>query len=154
MKRERTTSVQQRTPAYHRVRRLRMELNIAFFGRRSVFGARGGSGNVRLGSRVRIESQHVAGAAAGVQQRGVGGRVDFAAQTIRIDLNQSGKGVELFVPNVLGDFRAADDSAGVADQKFEQRILLVGKRDVTSVPGRGLPGGVEGEGIDRELGRL
>src|ERR1700740_952160 len=125
---ERSRSVQVRKAAYHRVRRLRTELSITFL--------RGGlfctivSQSARLVGLV-SQAQQVAGAAGGVEQRRVFRTVDFAAKAIYVHLDEIRERIELFIPNVLGDFGAADDSADVAHEKFEQRIFLVRQGNMT-----------------------
>ena len=66
-----------------------------------------------------------------MQKRDFLGTVNFAAQTVDVDLDQVGKGVELFVPYVFCNFRTPDDSIGVADKIFQQRVLLVSERNAS-----------------------
>src|SRR6266481_8532929 len=142
---ERNKSVQVRTAAYQMVRRLRTELNIVLLAGRFRFVARLLLGGLFRRSRFLADSEHVAGAALGVQQRSLPGRINLAAQAIDIDFDQIGEGIEVFVPNVLGNFSAADDASGVADEIFEQRIFLVGKRNAAIATSGDLRGGVEGQ---------
>src|SRR6266404_7750743 len=147
---ERNKSVQVRTAAYQMVRRLRTELNIVLFTGRFRFVARRRNGLFRR-SGFFADTEHVAGAALGVQQESFAGSVNFAAQAVDIDFDQVGKGIEVFVPDVFGDFSAADDASGVADEVFEQRVFLVGKRDAAIAASGNLRGGIERQIRDGQL---
>src|SRR6266436_9175259 len=126
---ERNKSVQVRTAAYQMVRRLRTELNIVLFTGRFRFVARRRNGLFRR-SGFFADTEHVAGAALGVQQESFAGSVNFAAQTIDVDFDQVGERIEVFVPNVFSNFSATDDASGVADEIFEQRVFRVGQGNV------------------------
>src|SRR6266853_963715 len=140
---ERNKSVQVSTAAYQMVRRLRTELNIMLSARgfRSVAQLRCRGGFRRNG--LVVDAEHVAGAAFGVQQGSLFGSVNFAAQAIYVDFDQVGEGIEVFVPNVFGNFSAADDASGVAGEIFEQRVLLVGEGNLAIGAGSDLRGGIE-----------
>src|SRR5579863_9175857 len=140
MTRERSKSVQVRTAAYQTVRRLRTELSIAFLGGGFSWAI---AGERCLRSSFVGQSQQVTGAAASVEQRRVLWAVNFAAKAIYVNFDEVGERIKLLVPNVLGDFRAADDAANAAHEKFEQRVFLVGERDVTASAASGLSGGVQ-----------
>src|ERR1700745_3223685 len=113
---ERNKSVQVRTAAYQMVRRLRTELNIVLFAGRFRFVARLLLGGLFGRSGFLADSEHVAGAALGVQQGSFPGRVNFAAQAMDIDFDQVGEGIEVFVPDMFGNFSAAHDTSGIADE--------------------------------------
>src|SRR5579863_7787730 len=100
---ERSRSVQVRTAACQRVRRLRTELSITFLGG-GFFCAMVSQGALRVGF-VR-QAQQVAGTAAGVEQRRVFRAVNFATKAIYVNFDEIRERIELFIPNVLGDFGA------------------------------------------------
>src|SRR5213080_3288550 len=104
---------------------------------------------VRIGQR----AKEVAGAAAGMEQWPSGIRVDFTAHAIHVNLNQIREGIESFVPNVLGDFRASHNPTGVARKIFEQRIFLGGKGHVPAGPGDALRRCVQEEVGNGNFGR-
>src|SRR5216684_4489884 len=53
--------------------------------------------------------------------------VDDAAEAADVDLDQVREGIEIVVPDVLGDLFAAHDPAGIYREIFEQRVLLGGQ---------------------------
>src|SRR5579863_713251 len=148
---ERRRSVQVRTAAYQRVRRLRTELSITFLGW-GFLCAMVSEGGLRVG--LVGEAQQVAGAATRVEERRVFRAVDFAAKAIYVDFDEVGERVELLVPNVLGDFGAADDAANVTHEKFEQGVFFVGQGNMAAGAGSSLPGRVQGQGFNGELSGL
>ena len=87
--------------------------------------------------------QDVAAAAAGLQQRAIVVIAKFAAETIHVYLDEIREGIEGFVPDMFGDFRAADDTASIASEKFQESILLGGQGDGASAALGGLRGGIE-----------
>src|SRR4029077_19161282 len=110
---------------YHKVRRTRTESSMRFSrtaARRRVAGlaARGGRG-------FRRGTENIAAAAASLKERLPVSVTEFAAKAVHVDFDEIGEGVEGLVPDVLGNFRAADDAVGIAGQEFEERIFLGGE---------------------------
>src|SRR5713226_7793059 len=50
--------------------------------------------------------------------------IDFSPQSLNIDLDEIGKGIKVFIPNVLGDFSTTEHSVHIASKIFQQRIFL------------------------------
>src|SRR6185312_502067 len=110
-------------------------------------------------SRARTESstvgtsglrEHVARAAARVDERRRTVRVQLAPQTIDIHLECVRPRIMILVPHVCADLGAAQDAAGVARQKLEQRILLGRQQERTIPPSCGLAARVHHEISNRE----
>jgi len=95
-----------------------------------------------------VVAEDVAAAAAGLEQGLAGFFAKFAAEAVHVDFNEVGKRIEGFVPDVFGDFGAADNAAGVAGEIFEERVFLGSERDGTRAAFRGLLSGVEFEIAD------
>ena len=53
--------------------------------------------------------------------------VNFPAQPLNVDLYQIGEGIEILIPNVLRNIRAAHDLIGVLREVFKQGIFLGGQ---------------------------
>src|SRR5258708_201761 len=155
--RDSATSTTASTPVCRRVRRTRMESCMALPGgrnrldtlpRQSTFVCR-----IR-GVRIAQWTKQVAGAAAGMEEQGFAGiGVNFAAHAVDVDFYQVRKGIESFIPNMLGDFRAPHDAAGVTRKIFEQGVLFGGKRHALSCPGNALRASIQDKISDRNLGR-
>src|SRR5215468_7546648 len=96
-------------------------------------------------SWISFRGKHISRAAASVKQRLVRGRIDFAPNAIHVDLDQIGEGVEFFIPDVLGDFRPANDTAGVSGEKLYERILFSRKRHCFASTRYALPNGVHNQ---------
>src|ERR1700739_208201 len=95
-----------------------------------------------------IVAEDVPAAAAGLQQGFAGFLAGVPAQAVFVDFGEVGEGGVGLVPDVFGDFRAADDAAGVAGEIFEERVFLCGEGNGASAPLRGLRSGVE-VGVDK-----
>src|SRR6185295_12249408 len=54
-------------------------------------------------------------------QRVRSGPIELPAQPLHVDVDNVRQRIMMLVPHVLGNVRAADDIAGVADEVFEQR---------------------------------
>src|ERR1700731_2208490 len=120
-----------RRPLYQRVMRERTESNMRLF--RSAGGLRG-----VLFPRYFVVAEDVAAAAARLQQWLAGFFAQFPAEAVYINFDQVGKGIEGFIPDVFGDFRAADYTAGVAGEIFEERVFLGGEGNRASAALGGL----------------
>src|SRR5467141_1793078 len=153
--RDSATSTTASTPVYQRVRRTRIESSMALPGgrnrldtlpRQSTFVRR-----VR-GVRIAQWTKQVAGA-AGMEQGFAGIGVNFAAHAVDVDFDQVREGIESLIPNMLGDFRAPHDAAGVARKIFEQGVLFGGKRHASPCPGNALRASIQDEISNRNLGR-
>src|SRR5690242_3858366 len=140
--RARAARTQASTTVYHNVRRMRTELSIAARPPARFWFA--GFAAVR---------KHVTGTATRVQQRFVRTGIDLATETIDINLDQIREGIELLIPNVLGNFGTAHNAAGIASEKFEESVFLRGHRDWLSRTRDILAAGVNDEiGEDNLLG--
>src|SRR5260221_10057287 len=85
-----------------------------------------------------VVAKYVAAARLGLQEWLAGLFAKFATEAVYVDFDEVGEGIEGFVPDVLGDFRTANDAADVARKKFEQRVLLRSEGDGTRAASRGL----------------
>src|SRR5260221_7730033 len=85
-----------------------------------------------------VVAKSVSAAPPGLQEWLAGLFAKFATEAVYVDFDEVGEGIEGFVPNVLGDFRTANDTANIARKKFEQRVLLRSERDGTRAAFRGL----------------
>src|SRR5215469_1156641 len=130
-------------PLYQSVRRERTESSMGFF---SSAGMRVFGWCLRL-------AENIAAAASSLQQGFAGFVAQFAAQAVHIDFDEVGKGVEGLVPNVLGNFGAANDAAGIAREIFEQGIFLNGEGNGAGAAFCGLRGSVEFEIADDDAWR-
>src|SRR5262249_10883865 len=74
-------------------------------------------------------AEQVAFAAPRMDQPPWGSGIEFRAQPLDIHVDDVGKWIEIFVPNVLGDLLPADDTILVEDQKLQKRVLLGGQAD-------------------------
>src|SRR3981081_504554 len=92
------------TNRYHSVNLTRMLLNIREVGN---FGR-----------------QHITLAASSVNQRLLRAVINLPAETLYIDVDDVGKGIEVLVPNVVGNLSAAQDLTLVKHQQLEQCIFL------------------------------
>src|SRR5215831_5230405 len=92
---------------------------------------------------IRGATENVPAAAPCLEKRRAARVAEFTPQTVYVDFDEIREGIERFVPDVFGNFRAADDPAGVARQKLEERIFLRGERDGAVAALGGLRGGVE-----------
>src|SRR6266852_349993 len=111
------------TNRYHNVNLTRMLLNI-----REV-------GNLRR--------QHIAFAASRVNQWLARAVINLPAETLYIDIYDVGKGIEVLVPNVLGNLGATQDLTLMKHQQREQGIFLRGEFNDVSAAGRRVVHGVE-----------
>jgi hypothetical protein len=101
-----------------------------------------------LFARGLVVAEDVAAAAAGLQERLAGFFAEFAAEPVYVDFDQVGKGVKGLVPDMFGDFRPADDAAGVAREIFKERVFLGGEGNGARAALGGLRSGVEFEIAD------
>src|SRR5215468_5595365 len=104
-------------------------------------------------SWISFRGKHISRAAASVKQRLVRGRIDFAPNAIHVDLDQIGEGVEFFIPDVLGDFRPANDTAGVSGEKLYERILFSGEGHCFASAGNTLSDGIDDQVSNHDFGR-
>src|SRR6516162_7068115 len=104
---------------------------------------RGGSSRFARFLRIRGTGENVPAAAPCLEKRRAGRVAEFTPQTVHVDFDEIREGIERFVPDVFGNFRAADDPAGVARKKLEERIFLRGERNGAVAALGGLRGGVE-----------
>src|SRR6185312_9479661 len=74
-------------------------------------------------------------AAARVDQAGGAWGIEFGAQSLDVDVDYVGEGVEAFVPDVMGDGFPADDPVLVKHHEFEQRVFLGGEIDGAAAAG-------------------
>src|SRR6266849_4158589 len=154
--RDSATSTMTSTPVYQRVRRTRMESSMALPGgrnrldtlpRQSTFVCR-----VR-GVRIAQWTKQVTRATTGMEQGFAGIGVNFAAHAVDVNFDQVRKGIKSFIPNMLGDFRAPHDAAGVTRKIFEQGVLFGGKCHASPCPGNALRASVQDKISNRNLGR-
>jgi len=101
----------------------------------------------------RRSRQNVAAAATSLQERRIGVVVELAAEAVYVDFDEVRERVEGLIPDVFGDFRAADNAAGIASEEFKERILLAGQGDGAIAALGGLRGGVERKVAHDDLGR-
>src|SRR6266852_2720272 len=139
----RRMSTTARATLYQRVRRARTESSMRFSLRGGlaalVIGVGGGFGRGR---------EDVAAAAAGLQEGLTAFIAEFAAETVDVDFDQIGEGIEGLIPDMLGDFGAANDTAGIAREIFEERVFLGGEGDGFIAAFYGLSGGIEDDVAD------
>src|SRR6202140_2637306 len=107
------TSSTASTAVYHAVRRPRIESKLMASGSRPACCR-------RVSSRL----ENVAGATDRVDQFRIALAVDDPPQPADVDLDEVREGIELVVPNVLGDLLAPHDPAGVHSQELQQTVLL------------------------------
>src|ERR1700759_5349436 len=88
---------------YHRVKRARRLLNIF---------------------ALRFDAEYIAFAAPRMNQRRLKILIDLLTQPPHININDVGKRVEVFVPDVFGDVAAVNKLTGVQDKEFQQGILF------------------------------
>src|SRR6266851_2984874 len=154
--RDSATSTTASTPVYQRVRRTRIESSMALPGRRNRLDTlpRQSTFVCRLrGVRIDQWTKQVTRAATGMEQGFAGIGVNFAADAVDVDFDQVRKGIKSFIPNMLGDFRASHDAAGVTRKIFEQGVLFGGKRHASPGPGNALGASIQDEISDRNLRR-
>src|ERR1700738_3022009 len=143
-------STRARRPPYQMVRRTRTESSMGLSRSSCEFIVF----VVFAGCRGRFRRQQKVAAAATSLQHGLGGVVaKFAAQAVDVDLNEIGKGVKGLVPDMLGNFCAADDATGVTGEEFEEGVFLGGKRNGVAAAFNGLRGSVQGEIANNDLWR-
>src|ERR1035438_690745 len=106
-----------------------------------------------VGLLVRIASQDVSRAAPGVEQGLRGSNIDFSAQAVYVNFDEIREGIEIFVPNVFGNFRAANDTTRVARQELNQRVLFGSYRNWPARTNHRLRGGIQHKIRNRELQR-
>src|SRR5260370_19790459 len=97
------------TNRYQRVNRTRMLLNIREIGD--------------------LGRQHIAFAASRVNQRLIRAVINLPPETLYIDINDVGKGIEVLVPDVLGNLGATKDLTLVKHQQLQQGIFFRGQFD-------------------------
>src|SRR6202050_1764736 len=108
------------TTVYQSVKRTRKVSNMILPGRRTRFFSSGIVGaNIFF-----LESEQVTCAAACMQQRRLGIRVNLAPQSVHIHFDQVREWIECFIPNMLGNCGAPHYLASVARKKFHQRVFL------------------------------
>src|SRR5258708_2458564 len=153
--RDSATSTTASTAVYQSVSRTRTESSMVLPDGRSRLGARPRRNTFvsRLWDVGIIQrAKQVAGAAAGMEERLAGIRVDFSAHAIYVNFDQIREGIERLIPHVLRDFRPPHNAAGVAGKIFEQRIFLGGERHIPARPGNTLRGGIQDEVGDGNFG--
>src|SRR5882762_2670369 len=111
------------TNRYHSVNLTRMLLNIREVGN--------------------LGREHVTLAPSGVDQRLLRAVINLPAETLYIDVDDVGKGIEVLVPNVFGNLGATQDLTLVKHQQLEQGIFLRGDFDEAIAPTRRVVHGVE-----------
>src|SRR5215470_15125773 len=104
-------------------------------------------------SWISFRGKHVSRTAASVKQRLVRGRIDFAPNAIHVDLDQIGEWIEFFVPDVLGDFRPANDTARVSGEKLYERILFGREGHCFASAGNALSDGIDDQVSNQDFGR-
>src|SRR6266478_8210014 len=154
--RDSATSTTASTPVYQRVRRTRMESSMALPGGRSRLDTlpRQSTFFCRIrGVRIAQGTKQVTRATTGMEQGFAGIGVDFAAHAVDVDFDQVREGIESLIPNMLGDFRAPHNAAGVTRKIFEQGVFFGGKRHASPCPGNALRASIQDKISDRNLGR-
>src|SRR5271157_1674091 len=96
----------------------------------------------------RIGAQHVAFPAAGADQAAGAAAFETGAQPFDVDVDDVGKRIETFVPDVLRDLLAAHHAIFVEHQKFEKCVLLGGEADGLAGASDGMAGRVQREIAD------
>src|SRR5262245_61392214 len=105
------TSASASAHTYHNVNRVLIESSIGIFFR---------------------VSQSITFAAPRAQQFRRLALVYFAPQSLHVNLDQIGEGIEALVPYVFGDLGAADNLASPPRQVFEERVFFRGQLDQTA----------------------
>src|SRR5712692_8800338 len=137
----RRMSTTARATLYQRVRRARTESSMRF-------SLGGGFTVLLVGVGLGRGGEHVAAAAAGLQEGLTAFIAEFAAETVDVDFDQIGEGIEGLIPDMLGDLGAANDAAGIAREIFEERVFLGGEGDGFIAAFYGLSGGIEDDVAD------
>src|SRR5579885_876812 len=81
------------------------------------------------GPRSVLGPQDVAAAPDRVDQLALPPLVDLVPQVADVDVDDVREGVEIQVPDVLGDHGAGEHAARVAQEVLQQRVLLRGQLD-------------------------
>ena len=77
-----------------------------------------------------------------MQQRDLGFGVNLVPQAVHVHFDQIRKRIERFIPDVFGDRCAPHHAAGVARQKFHQRVFFGRERNAAAAARYGLRRGV------------
>src|SRR5215470_4623879 len=96
--------------------------------------------------------QYVPGAAPGVNQRTAEPFVNLLSQAAHVNINDVRHRVKIFVPHVLGDLFAAEQSAPMQREKFEQSILVGRQVNAPARANRRVVGGVQNQIGDPQHG--
>src|ERR1051325_7876574 len=88
-------------------------------------------------------AEDIAFASARMDQSLVEAFVDLSAQSSHVHVYDIGEGVEIFVPDMLGDLLAPDESVLPKDEKFQKRILFCRQADGFPAARDGMIGGVQ-----------
>src|SRR5258708_20435046 len=70
-----------------------------------------------------VVAEDIAAAAASLQERLAGLLAQFSAETVYVNFDQVGKGIEGFVPDMFGDFGTADYPTGIAAERSEEGLF-------------------------------
>src|SRR5262245_21615313 len=73
--------------------------------------------------------QHIALTASRMNQRLIRALINLASETLDINIDDIGKGIEVLIPNVLGDLLATEDLTLMKHQQLKQGILFRGEFD-------------------------
>src|SRR5689334_24296402 len=82
-------------------------------------------------------------AADGVEELFLEPVVDLRAEMIDVDVDDVRAGVEIVIPDVLGDERAGEDPVDVPHEVLEEGVLLPGELDLLLATARLVRDGVE-----------
>ena len=94
-------------------------------GRRSLQKQGGSAGIV-------IAADLIADAADGTNQGTIGAGINFAAQVVDIDIHDIGHGIAVHAPHFLNNGVARNRTAGVAQEKLQESVLLGAQFDGAS----------------------
>ena len=71
--------------------------------------------------------------------------IDFSTQPVHVYLDEIRKRIEVFIPDVFGDLRAADHSPGIPREVLEQRVLFRRELDFFIAARHAMRGSVDGQ---------
>jgi len=97
--------------------------------------------------------EQVALAAPRVDQAARGAGIELGAEPLDIDIDDVRKGIEVLVPDVLGDLFPAYHAALIEDEEFQERIFLGGEADGASSAHHGVAGGIHRQIAHLDHGR-
>src|ERR1700738_3500406 len=103
------TSTAARMPTYQSVSRVRSDSN--------------------MGGSTCLGGEHVTFSPDGSQQLLGVTVVNLASQTLHVNLDEIGEGIEILIPNMLGNLRPTDDLIDMARQVIKQGVFFGGKFD-------------------------